>query len=51
MIIGCYEVYVSIALKSQCEDKSLSIKLLDLKSMTEMKLWRKLYAKQPVLSL
>ena len=48
---GCYEVYVNIVLKSQCEDKSLSIKLLDLKSMTKLKLRRKLYAKQPVLSL
>lgn len=47
---GGWQVYVTITLKSQCENK-LPIKLHDLKSITKLKLRRKLYSNQPVLCL
>lgn len=44
-------VYVTVTLKSQCENNNLPIKLYDLKSISKLKLRRKYYAHQPVLCL
>lgn len=48
---GGRQVYVTITLKSQCANNRLPIKLYDLKSITKLKLRRKLYDNQPVLCL
>lgn len=48
---GGYEVYVTIILKSECEDNNLPIKLLDLKSIRKLKLRRKFYSEQPVMCI
>lgn len=44
-------VYVTLTLKSRCVNNKLPIKLYDLKSISKLKLRRKLYANQPVLCL
>ena len=44
-------VYVTLTLKSRCVNNRLPIKFYDLKSISKLKLRRKLYAKQPVLCL
>jgi len=46
-----YEIYVTVILKSKCEDSNLPIKLLDLKSIKKLRLRRKLYAEQPVMCM
>ena len=46
-----YEVYVTVILKSKCEDSNLPIKLLDLKSIKKLRLRRKLYTEQPVMCM
>ena len=48
---GGKEVHVTVTLKSQCENNKLPIKLYNLKSISKLKLRRKLYSNQPVLSL
>ena len=48
---GGHEVYVTVILKSECEDNSLPIKLQDLKSIKKLKLRRKLYVEQPVMCM
>lgn len=48
---GGKEVFVTITLKSQCENNRLPIKLYDLKSISKLIYRRKLYSNQPVLSL
>ena len=48
---GARQVYVTVTLKSRCENNRLPIKLYDLKSISKLILRRKLYSNQPVLSL
>jgi len=48
---GGYEVYVTVILKSTCEDSSLPIKLLDLKSIKKLRSRRKIYDEQPVMCM
>ena len=45
------KIQVAVTLKSECADSSLPIKLLDLKAINIMNLWRKLYSEMPVMLL